>query len=268
MTLKTASGKELHPIGIGTWGIGGTWEADYGNDDEGIEAIRYSISKGQNHIDTGEIYGAGHTNEVIGKAIEGLNRKDLYISNKLWETSVAEGKVRPAVKAMLKNLHTDYIDLLSIHKPWEDWPWQKAIPQIDELIDEGLIRQFGASNLNISQLKHVISSSKHQVAVNQLHFNILHKEQVFGEMQNFCKDSGIQLIAYKPLERGAVMENEVVKSMAKIHGVTPAQIALAWILKHRIFTIPQATKKELIDQNIAATKVELTDKEMAILNNL
>ena len=134
--MKTKSGKELFPIGIGTWNIGGTFkpndptakykgaEPNYENEKEEIAAIRYSIEKGQNHIDCAELYGAFHTDEVVGKAISGLNREDLYIADKLWKTSVGKGLVRPTVEKMLEKLGTDYIDMLYIHAPWEEIDWQ------------------------------------------------------------------------------------------------------------------------------------------------
>ena len=108
--MQTKSGKSLFPIGIGTWNIGGKFnpndttakykgaEAVYGNEDEEAEAIRYTISKGQNHLDCAELYGGFYTDEVVGKAIAGQKREDLYIADKLWKTSVGKGLVRPTVE--------------------------------------------------------------------------------------------------------------------------------------------------------------------------
>lgn len=268
MKLKTHSGNALHSIGIGTWGFGGSWEAEYGKEEEYAEAIRYSISKGQNHIDSGQIYGAGHTDEVIGQAIAGLAREDLYIGDKVWETHVAKGRVRTAVELMLKKLGTDYIDLLYIHKPWEDFPWREAVPQINELIDEGVVRQFGVSNFNLVQMQEAMKLSKHPVAANELYFNLLHKQEVTDEMKVFCKTNGIQIIAYRPLERGQVLENKVVQKVASSAGATAAQVALAWLLHQGAMVIPQATDKELIDQNIAATKLKLSPTEIEQLDKL
>jgi diketogulonate reductase-like aldo/keto reductase len=268
MKLQTVSGKELHPIGIGTWGFGGSWEADYDNDQEGIDAIRYSISKGQNHIDSGQIYGAGHTDEIVGKAIAGLTREDLFVTDKVWETNVAKGKVRPAVVEMLRKLGTDYIDILYIHKPWEDFPWKEAIPQINELIDEGLVRHFGASNFTVQHLKEAQELSKHPIVTNQLHHNILHKDEVTDEMEAFCKQHNIQIVAYKPLERGEVLKNETVQAIAKAHKATPVQIALAWLTQQGFFAIPKAEAEDLIDQNIAAVDIKLSADEMDQLNKL
>ncbi len=125
--MKTKSGIALFPIGIGTWNIssqrrtsdptakyGGT-EKVLGGEESEIEALRYSISKGQNHIDCAELYGAFYTDEVVGRALAGQKREDLYVADKLWKTSVGKGLVRLTVELMLKKLGTDYLDMLYIH---------------------------------------------------------------------------------------------------------------------------------------------------------
>ncbi len=268
MKLTTASGKPLNPIGIGTWGIVGTWEKTTEHEAEGIEGLRYSVQKGQNHIDSGQIYGGGYTDEFIGKAIKGLERKDLFIGDKVWETNVATGKVQEAASEMLKKLGTDYIDLLYIHKPWDDFPWREAIPQIDELIDRGVVRQFGVSNFNLEQLQEAMKLSKHPVAANQLYYNLLHKQEVDDAMQAFCKEHDIQIIAYRPLEQGKVLENETVKQIAAAHSATPSQVALAWLVAKGTLTVPMAIDETFIDQNLRSLELQLTPEDMAKLDTL
>lgn len=184
--MITKSGKKLFPIGIGTWNIAGTFTSDpsakykgavpsRGNEESEIDAIRYSISKGQNHIDCAELYGGFYTDEVVGKAIAGLEREDLYIADKLWKTSVGKGLVRPTVEKMLKKLGTDYLDMLYIHAPWPEVNWQEAIPQIDELIDTGIVRDFGVSNFTIADMEEAQKLAKHPIVANQMNYNILYK---------------------------------------------------------------------------------------------
>lgn len=257
ISLETNSGKALHPIGIGTWGFGGTWEAEYGREQEGVENIRYSISKGQNHIDGAQVYGAGHTDEVIGMAIEGLRREDLFITDKVWETNVATGLVRPAVEEMLKKLGTDYLDGLYIHKPWDDFPWREAVPQINGLIDEGVVRFFGVSNFNLEQIKETQKLSKHPIALNQIHFNLLHRENLDEATKAYCQENNIQVVAYKPLERGKVLDNPVVQTIAQEQGATPTQVALSWLISQSTLPIPQAPEKHYVDENVLAAEISL-----------
>lgn len=275
--MKTKAGKPLFPIGIGTWNIGGTFTADpsakykgaepnYDNEAVEIEAIRYSISKGQNHIDCAELYGAFHTDEVVGKAIESLVREDLYIADKLWKTSVGEGLVRATVEQMLKKLGTDYLDMLYIHAPWEDVNWQEAISQIDELIDEGVIRDFGVSNFTVADMEQTRNIAKHPIVANQMNYNVLYKDEVNQEFRDYCRENNIQIVAYQPVKRQEVLDNKAIQEIAKAHNATAAQVALAWLLAQGTLPIPKAINKSHIDENIKAVEVQLSDQELKLLN--
>jgi len=278
MTLQTKSGKQLHPIGIGTWNISSELDLDpsakykakpvHGNEEGEIEALRYSLDKGQNHIDCAELYGGFYTDEVVGRAIAGYNREDLFIADKLWKSSVGNGQVRPTVERMLKKLGTDYIDLLYIHAPWEGVNWQEAIPQIDDLIDEGIVRYFGVSNFTIEQMQVAMQITKHTLVANQMNFNLLHKEEVPQAFRDFCKQHDIQIVAYQPIKRREVLENETVKAIAATHSATPAQVALAWLIQLGALPIPKATNKTHIDENLKAVDLKLTDEETARLETL
>jgi diketogulonate reductase-like aldo/keto reductase len=276
--MQTKSGKQLFPIGIGTWNIGGVWnpndptakykgaEPSYDNEEHEIEAMRYSISKGQNHIDCAELYGGFHTDEVVGKAIAGLKREDLYIADKLWKTSVGEGLVRATVEEMLKKLGTDYLDMLYIHAPWDDVVWQEAIPQIDELIDEGIVRNFGVSNFTVANMQQARQIAKHPIVANQMNYNVLYQEEVDQEFRDYCKENNIQIVAYQPIKRQEVLDNDAVQSIAKAHNATAAQIALAWLLAQDVLPIPKAINKSHIDENVKAVSVVLSEQELELLN--
>lgn len=275
--MKTKSDKPLFPIGIGTWNIGGTFTANPGakykgaepnfdNETAEIEAIRYSISRGQNHIDCAELYGAFHTDEVVGKAIAGLKREDLYIADKLWKTSVGNGLVRATVDQMLQKLGTDYLDVLYIHAPWDEVSWQEAIPQIDELIDKGIVRDFGVSNFTVADMEQTRKIAKHPIVANQMNYNVLYKDEVNQEFRNYCRENNIQIVAYQPVKRQEVLGNEVIQDIAKAHNATAAQVALAWLLAQGTLPIPKAINKSHIDENIKAVEVQLSDQELELLN--
>jgi 2,5-diketo-D-gluconate reductase B len=275
-TLRTVSGKAIHPIGIGTWGIASrkdpsTPEGRYGrvepvveNEETEIEALQYSLAKGQNHIDCAELYGAFYTDEVVGRALSeaGVDRADLFIADKIWKTSVGRGKVRPTVEQMLRKLKVDYIDVLYIHAPWTDAPWQEAIPQIDELIDEKLVRYFGVSNFNLAQMKQASAMSSHAITVNQMNYNVLNQSEVSLRFRRYCEDQNIQIVAYQPIKRRAVLADQVVQAVAQAHHATAAQVALAWLIHMRALPIPKSVTKAHIDENLGALHVKLAGEEM------
>lgn len=275
--MDTKSGKPVFPIGIGTWNIGSTFNANpgakykgaepnYDNEEAEIEAIRYSISKGQNHIDCAELYGAFHTDEVVGKAIAGLKREDLYIADKLWRTSVGKGLVRPTVQEMLRKLGTSYLDMLYIHAPWDDVAWQEAIPQIDELIDEGIVHDFGVSNFTVANMEQALQIAKHPIVANQMNYNVLYKDEVSKEFQDYCRENNIQIIAYQPVKRQEVLGDKNIQEIAKAHNATPAQVAIAWLLAQGALPIPKAINKTHIDENVEAISVQLSEEELELLS--
>jgi 2,5-diketo-D-gluconate reductase B len=277
--MQTKSGKPLYPIGIGTWLIGGSFEFDPtdkykgakpqpGNEAQEIEAIQYSLSRGQNHVDCAELYGGFYTDEVVGQALAGARREDLYIADKLWKTSVGAGLARASVEQMLKKLGADYLDLLYIHAPWDDAPWREAIPQIDALIDEGVVLGLGVSNFNVEQMREVMQLAKHPIVANQMNYNVLHKDEVDQSFHDFCKDNSIQIIAYQPVKRKAVLADETIQHIAQRHGATPAQVALAWLLAKGALPIPKATQRAHIDENLQAVSLGLTSEDLELLDNL
>ncbi len=275
MKMQTKSGKPIFPIGIGMWDVSSAFEADplekykgtrpvYGNEEAEIDALRYSLSSGQNHIDCAELYGAFYTDEVVGRAIAGLPREDLFIGDKLWKTSIGPGLVRPTVEKMLEKLGTDYIDLLYIHNAWDGW--QEAVPQIDELIDEGVVRYFGVSNFTVGQMQEAMALAKHPLAANQVRFNVLHKKEADDEFRTFCRENDAQIVAFQPLKRQAVLENKTVQAIAKAHDASPAQVALAWLVAKGALPIPKAMKKEHINENCAAVNVKLSEQDVRALD--
>lgn len=279
-SMQTKSGKQLFPIGIGTWNIGGTFnpndptakykgaEPAYENEKAEIEAIRYSISKGQNHIDCAELYGAFHTDEVVGKAIAGLPREDLYIADKLWKTSVDSGLVRSTVEKMLEKLGTGYLDMLYIHAPWAEVNWQEAIPQIDELIDEGVVRDFGVSNFTVENMQEAQAIAKHPISANQMNYNVLYKNEIDEAFKTYCQDNNVQIVAYQPIKRKEVLVNAVIQEIATRHSASPASIALAWLLAQKILPIPKAIHKEHIDDNLVSIDIVLSDEDINMLNKI
>lgn len=273
--MKTQSGNPIFPIGIGTWLMGGDWDADnrvplavYDDDQKEIDAIRYAIDKGQNHIDTAEMYGDGHTDEIVGEAIKDLAREDLFIADKLWSSSFGDIETRQAVEKMLKSLKTDYIDLLYIHSPFDSSEWEKSINAINDLIDEGIVKNFGVSNFNVEYMKRANEISKHLIVANQMLYNCGYKEEVDSEFIKYCEENNILIVSYRPIDRGVLLDNKTILDIAKIHSATPAQICIAWLLQRNAVTIPKSSSIEHIDENFESSNVTLDNDDLEKLDKL
>lgn len=268
--MDTRSGQPIFPIGIGTWTMGGEREAiiDAVVDARHIDAMKYSLSRGQNHIDTAEMYGNGHTDELVAEAIKDFPREELFIANKLWQQSLGAQETPDGVYRMLDRLGTDYIDLLYIHSTFDNDEYKNAVEPINKLIDEGTVRYFGVSNFTVDDMKVASRLSTAPIAANQVEYNVTFREDADSQFVSYCRDNEIRLVAYKPIDRGAVMGNSVVQSIAKTHNATPVQIALAWLLEQDVEVIPKASQRKHIDENLQAASITLTSEDLEQLTNL
>jgi diketogulonate reductase-like aldo/keto reductase len=137
MEYKTLSGNfEIPVIGLGTWGIGGYMEADFSKDEEAIDAIKQAISLGYSHIDTAEVYGAGHTEELIGKAIKNIDRSTLIITSKVFATHLHYDDVVFSCKKSLERLQANYIDIYLIHAPNPTIPLKETMDALNYLVEQ------------------------------------------------------------------------------------------------------------------------------------
>lgn len=276
METKRIGTRDVHPIGIGTWGMGGDRlsdgnpYADYRQDDREVEAIRYSISKGQNHIDTAQLYGAGHTEEIVGRALAGLDRSKLFIATKVWRSHSLRNAVPKAAEDSLRKLAVDAIDLLYVHAPWDAIAMEEYIGGLDDAVDHGLARAIGVSNFNLDQLKRAAALSRNPIVANQLLYNVLEHGLVTDQMLTYCAEHGIAIVAYRPVERRRLadqVENRAVKEIAARHRRPASQIAIRWLISQPgVVTIPKASSPEHIDENLGALDLELSEDEMAALS--
>lgn len=269
MARWTIGDREVHPIGIGTWGMGGDRlsdgnpYADYRDDEREIEAIRYSLAQGQNHIDTAQLYGAGHTEEIVGEAIAGTDRERLFVATKVWRTHSLRNAVPRAAEESLRKLRIDAIDLLYVHAPWDAIPMEEYIGGLNDAVDAGLAKALGVSNFTADQLERAVSMSRHPIVANQVHYNLLARSSVDERMRGLCSQHGISIVAYRPVERRMLAdhaESAAVLDAAADIGCTPAQLAIAWLISQpHVVTIPKASTPEHIDENLGAIRVAIPE---------
>lgn len=277
-TIKI-NGKEINKIGIGTWLMGGGWSAefsmtyaDYDNDEKSIRAIRYSIDKGQNHIDTAQMYGAEHCEEIVGEAVKGYDREKLFIASKVWKSHSKRSAVVHQVENMLNRMQLDYLDMIYIHSPRNPFPMEESILGLNDIVDAGLAKGLAVSNFNLNELKEAQSISKHHILANQVLYNIIERSDVNKEMLEFCVSNNIVLVAYRPVERKLLADKceiQEVLDIAKKHGKTPAQVALNWLVsQENVVAIPKAEDTGHIDENLASLDFEMTGQEMQLLSTV
>lgn len=229
-----------------------------------VRAIKLGIELEMTHIDTAEMYASGSAEEIVGEAIEG-RRDEVFLTSKvLPENASREGTVA-ACERSLKRMGVEMIDLYLLHWPGEH-PLADTIAAFQQLRDAGKIRYWGVSNLRLNQLEECESIAPGENATNQVLYN-LQRRGIEFDMQPWCHEKGVLITAYSPLDKGRLQQPKQLLKVAKRHGFSPAAISLAWAVRHEGFiTIPKSTHFERLQQNAAAADIELSPKDLAMLD--
>lgn len=215
---------ELSTVGFGAWAAGGPgWKASWGpqDDNDSIAAIRRAIECGVNWIDTAAVYGLGHSEEVVGRALEGI-RAPVIVASKCGRRQNAANElysdlrpefVREECENSLRRLKVERIDLYQIHWPLPDEQIEGAWTVIARLIKQGKVRHAGVSNFSVAQMQRVMKI--HPIASNQPPYNMLRRE-IEPEILPFCKANNISTLAYSPMLHGLLTGSFSKERMAKL----------------------------------------------------
>jgi diketogulonate reductase-like aldo/keto reductase len=260
-TLQLPSGDRISALGQGTWRM-----AENPRDrDEEVRALRLGLDLGLTLIDTAEMYADGAAEELVADAIEG-RRDEIFLVSKVLPTNATPHGTKEACERSLKRLRTDRIDLYLLH-------WRGVLPLVDtveaftELKESGKIRHWGVSNFDALDLAELISvAGGDKIETNQVLYNLSHRQAEF-ELLRWCRDWGMPLMAYSPVDRGALVQHDVVVEVAEKHGATPAQVALAWVLRHDdVCAIPKSSIHEHVRENAGALELQLDNEDLKLLD--
>ncbi len=271
MEFKTLISDEKIPVlGLGTWRMGGGLTAeDRSNDQKYIEAIRWAIKHDITHIDTAEIYGAGHTEEIVGEAIKGFDRKKLFITTKVSPHHIFfPSQIEKSCQNSLKRLATDYVDLYLIHWPIYLASITAVLRTFDCLVKEGKIRYIGVSNFSVRQLANAQKCTKSKIVTNQVHYSLLHRNPE-KELLAYCGKEGIILTAYSPLETGQLASGnyQALDQVAEKYHKTAPQVALRYLIeKPNVIVIPKASTKSHIDELFGSLGWKMKQEDQDLLS--
>lgn len=256
-SVKLNNGKYIPTIGFGTSLITG---------EECIRIIKTSIEVGYRHIDTASAY----KNEVeIGKAIKQskVDRKELFITSKVWKDSMGYDNTLKSFDNSLKNLDLDYIDLFLIH-----WPKNNndklnidTWKALEKLYKEGKVKAIGVSNFLKHHLEIILNNCDIVPAVNQIEF---HPGLIRKDTIDFCKERNIVLEAWAPLGKGKMLNNEILLKIARKYNKSVAQICLKWCLQNEVIPLPKSENLERMKQNLNLFDFEIAIEDMNIINNM
>lgn len=227
-----------------------------------IDSVSTALELGYRAIDTAQIY----RNEAeVGQAIaaSGVPRSDLFITTKVWTDNFAEKRVISSLKESLARLRMDQVDLTLIHwpAPGQPVPLEETLGALMQAKAQGLSRLIGVSNFNIDYLQRAINAvGADNIATNQIELSpYLHNRKVV----DFARSQGIHITSYMTLAYGKVLQDPVLEKIAKPHGASVAQVALAWAMQLGFAVIPSSTQRANLQSNLQAQQLELTEDEMA-----
>jgi diketogulonate reductase-like aldo/keto reductase len=260
-SLILPTGERIPRFGIGTWRMG---EQARQRDAE-IAAIKLALDLGVRLIDTAEMYGEGGAEEAIARAIKGI-RDELFIVSKVYPHNASRKGAIAACERSLKRLGTDRIDLYLLH--WRgSIPLGETVGTFEQLRRDGKIRHWGVSNLDTGDMQELagIPGGEH-CATNQVLYNLARRGPEFSLLP-WQRARGITTMAYSPLDQARMLRHPALAAIAKNHGATPAQVAIAWLLRFEdVMTIPKATRTEHVKENIAAITLQLNAADLRALD--
>ena len=310
MKTRQFGNTDMHitPIGFGSWAVGGGgYQFGWGpqDDEQSIAAINHALDLGINWIDTAAVYGLGHAEEVVARALEGRSERP-YIFTKCGRVWNDRGEITGSLKAQsirsecensLRRLQTDVIDLYQIHRPDPDPEIEEGWATMAELKKEGKVRYIGVSNFNVSQMRRAMAIAP--ISSLQPPFSLIEPD-IRKDILPFCEKHNIGVIVYSPMASGLLTGSmsrerianlpeddwrrrnpqfheprlsrnlelvEKLNEIAFMHNITPGAVAIAWTLRHPGVTgaIVGARRPEQVDGIIPAAEFRLTDSEAAEL---
>jgi diketogulonate reductase-like aldo/keto reductase len=253
-------------LGFGTWKIGGGSTADPSTDTVSLAALRSALDLGYTHFDTAEMYANGHSEELLGRAIResGITREGLFITSKVTPSHLKYEQVLNSCENSLRRLGMDYLDLYLIHWPEAMMKLEDTFRALNKLVRDGKVKHLGVSNFNLDLLKRSRKLSETPILTDQVPYSLSDRSYVKNGTLEYCQQNDILFTAYSPIDQGKLKASTTVNSIAKAHGATPYQIALAWVISQpRVITIPMSANPKHITENFQAADITLTADEIS-----
>ena len=256
ITKKLSNGVEIPMLGFGVYTMREAAECE--------ECVREALDAGFRHIDTAAIYG---NEPAVGKAIResGIDRKEIFLTTKLWVQDYTYEKAGPAIDDALKRLDTDYLDLLLIHQPFGDiyGTWRAMV----EAYEAGKVRSIGVSNMYPDRMMDLIMNMRPVPMVNQVRTNPYYQNILNHQIMD---EGNVTHEAHSPFSQGdaRIFEEPVLLDIAAAHSKSVGQVILRWLIQRDIVTLTRTRRKERMSENIDIFDFELTEKEMEAIKTL
>jgi diketogulonate reductase-like aldo/keto reductase len=267
------SNVKIPVLGLGTWGIGGLSTKSTTGDDDDVKALIFGLDLGMRLIDTAEMYAAGHTEEVVAKALEN-RRESVFLATKVSPEHFSSEGVRKACDASLRRLRTGYIDLYQAHWPNPRIPISETMKAMESLVKEGKVRYIGVSNFSVEQTRRAQEAlSTIDLVSNQVEYSLLDRS-IGSDLLPYAEEERITIIAYSPLAQGQIARAPIrgnrwrtIDKIAAKYGKTRNQVALNWLISKRpVIAIPKSANHAHLNENIDGQGWSMHSEDHEALN--
>ena len=240
---------------------------DPGSRSQELNTLRLGLDLGATLIDTAEMYGDGRVEELVGEAVEG-RRDEAFIVSKVYPHNASRRGTIAACERSLRRLRTDRIDLFLLHWPG-DVPLAETMEAFSALQGSGKILNYGVSNFDLKDMEELWNvPGGSGVATDQLLYNLT-RRAVEWDLLPWLRKRQIPLMAYSPLEQAKLARDARLARFAQQHGMTPSQVALAWLLANEnVIVIPKSSHCERLRENLRSLECKLTAVQLAELDRL
>lgn len=259
--IALPSGDTIPVLGQGTWHFAERAERR----EHEIAALRLGLDLGMTLVDTAEMYADGAAEELVGEAIAGRRDEVFLVSKVLPENASRRGTIA-ACERSLRRLRSDRLDLYLLH--WRGTiPLDETLSGFQHLQHAGLIRNWGVSNFDEPDMRELWAlPGGAAAATNQVLYN-LSRRGIEWDLLPWCQQRGLPIMAYSPVEQGRLFRHAALKTVADRHEATPAQVALAWVIRHDgVNAIPRAGDPNHVRDNRAAANIQLSHDDLALLD--
>ena len=252
MQFVEANGAKIPAIGLGTWDLRGRSCA---------RLVEQAIRLGYRHIDTAQVY---ENEREVGEGLRasGIRRDEMFVTTKVWTNHFAPNDLERSVKESLAKLHVSEVDLLLLHWPNPRVPLQETLGALAHVKQLGMARHIGVSNFTVALIEEAVAACPEPLVCDQVEY---HPYLDQTKVKEGCARHGMAVVAYSPIAKGRVKNDQTLARIGQTHGKSAAQVCLRWLVQQNVSAIPRTSRIERLSENIDIFDFALSDDEMRLI---
>jgi len=255
MNFVEANGAKIPAIGLGTWELRGRTCA---------RIVEQALRLGYRHIDTAQIY---ENEREVGEGLRGsgVKRDDVFVTTKVWTTHFAPNDLERSARESLARLRLSEVDLLLLHWPNPQVPLAETLGALARVRQHGLARHIGVSNFTVALIEEAVAACPEPLVCDQVEY---HPYLDQTRVRETCARHGMGLVAYSPIAKGRIKNDDALLRIGHRYSKTAAQICLRWLVQQNVAAIPRTSKLERLSENIEIFDFELSEEDMQQLSGM